>query len=87
MTATFSVVAVDATSGSSRYLADAGECACLGLPPPAVAWSPDGSLVGFTVTRLDGPKGVFAVPALGGEVERLSDEELVGGLAWQPVIG
>lgn len=80
--ATYSVVAVDATSGSSRYLADAGQCVCLGLPAPVVAWSPDGSLVGFTVP---GP-GVFAVPALGGEVERLSDEVHGGGLAWQPVI-
>lgn len=83
----FSVVAVDAASGASRPLADAGECFCvLGLPPAAVSWSPDGSLVGFTITRVDGLKGVFAVPAHGGEVERLSHEKVGGSLAWQPVV-
>ncbi len=82
----FSVVAVDAASGRVRTLADVGECFCLGLPPAAVAWSPDGSLIGFTRTQVNGLKGVFAVPALGGDAARLSDKLVGGSLAWQPVL-
>ncbi len=81
----FSVVAVDAASGSALQLAEAGECFCLGLPPGAVSWSPDGTTVGFTVTRVIGLKGIFTVPALGGKAERLNREQVGGALAWQPI--
>ncbi len=83
---TFTVVTVDATTGTRRQLAAAGECFCLGNPPPAVAWSPDGTTVGFTVTHVSGLKGMFTVPALGGDAERLNREEVGGALAWQPIV-
>jgi Tol biopolymer transport system component len=82
--ARYTVVTVDVTTGERRDLAEAGRCACLGIPPPAVAWSPDGRLVAFAGAP---PHiGLFTVPSQGGEVERLSSRRFHGRLAWQPVV-
>ena len=84
---TFSLVTVDVATGTTHPLAAAGDCFCLGRSPAAVAWSPDGRRVGFTLQTIGGGvKGVYAVPAEGGEAVRLSNEKVGGALAWQPVI-
>ena len=83
----FSVVTIDAATGATRTLADAGDCFCVGLTPAAVAWSPDGRLIGFTRQTIGGGlKGVFAVATEGGAVVRLSHTKVGTALAWQPVL-
>ena len=82
--ARYTVVTVDLTTGKTRELTDAGRCFCLGTPPPAVAWSPDGRLIAFA--GVPPRSGVYTIPAAGGEVERLSTRAFYGALAWQPVI-
>ena len=81
--ARYTVVTLDLTTGETRELTGAGRCFCLGTPPPAVAWSPDGRLI--ALAGVPPRRGVYTVPAAGGEVERLSTRAFYGALAWQPV--
>lgn len=82
--ARYAVITVDLTTGEKRRLAVAGHCYCLGTPPPAVAWSPDGSLIAFAGTT--GRRGVFTLPVQGGELTRVSAPPAYGSLAWQPLV-
>ena len=79
----YAVTTVDLSSGERRTLTGAGACFCTNRPPPAVAWSPDGRLIGFVGTG--DRAGIFAVPATGGAVERMSTQPAGGTLAWQPL--
>jgi len=77
----FTAMTVGADGGSPRPLVDAGACVCLGLAPPALAWSPDGtwvavSSVGGSVSLLS-PDGSRATQGIGDVVQ--------GDLAWQPL--
>ena len=82
--ARYAVITVDLSTGEKRRLAVAGHCYCLGTPPPAVAWSPDGSLIAFAGTAPR--RGVFTLPVQGGEVTRVSAPPAYGSLAWQPLV-
>ncbi len=80
----FTLVTVDVASGATRELTPLGTCECLGSTAPSVAWSPDGRLIGFT--GVDNYTGVFAIPAQGGELERLSTRQGGSSLAWRPAV-
>lgn len=81
--ADYKLIVVDAGAGSVRKIATLGRCTCA-AGGPAVAWSPDGELVAFT--GVGGRVGIYTVPAQDGDVERLSDEQVGGSLAWQPIL-
>ena len=81
---TFTLVTVDVASGTASELTPLGTCVCLGAAAPSVAWSPDGRLIGFT--GVDNWSGVFAIPAQGGELDRLSTRPGGSSLAWRPVL-
>lgn len=83
----FSLEVVDLDGRTTRTLTQAGECFCLGHPTPALAWSPDGRLVAYTLRTVARDKGVYTVPATGGDPDRVSRVRSVAALAWQPAQG
>ena len=86
----FTVVVVDHTSGAATTVHDAGHCYCLGLTPPAVAWSPDGELIAVATTHgVHDPggaraPGVYVVHPDGTGWTRLAVGDF-RAVAWQPL--
>lgn len=82
----FEVVVVSADGGAVQRVADAGHCACLGLAPPALAWSPDGALLAVNaVDPPGGSSGIYTVEP-DGSGWRLRHAGVFGPmLAWRPV--
>lgn len=78
------VVVVDLDTGSARLVYDAGYCACLGLPTPSVAWSPDGSLLAVATSR-GTVQGVHVIRPDGSD-DRLVDTGVFLNVAWQPLV-
>jgi len=80
----FTAMTVGRDGGSPVTLHAAGHCYCLGLSPPSLAWSPDGSLVAVATVQLREGTAVYTVRPDG------SDWHLVQAgnyeaLAWQPL--
>lgn len=83
----FTVELVDLASGRTTSLLDAGQCGCLGVAAPTLAWAPDGRTLAVAVTRAAAlPQGVYLVPVDGGEPERVASGSYAA-LAWQPLRG
>ena len=79
----FTAMTADLDTGTTHTLMYAGHCACLGLAPPTLAWSPDGSGVAVSTTKGGERPCVVLVSADGSEVEQLG-YAVVGlfALAW-----
>lgn len=77
----FTAMIVDADGGTPRTLAEAGACVCLGLAPPALAWSPDGKWI--AVSSVGG--GVSLLSPDGSRATRGIGDVVQGDLAWQPL--
>lgn len=51
----------------------------------AVEWSPDGSTIALGAhTGMSSGQRIFVVPAAGGQLRRIVDEEILDGPAWSP---
>lgn len=77
----FTAMTVSADGESPRTLVEAGACVCLGLAPPALAWSPDGKWI--AVSSVGG--GVSLLSPDGSRATRGIGDVVQGDLAWQPL--
>jgi hypothetical protein len=77
------------TDGSDlRRIRTAGRCDdCLHPVQPAVAWSPDGTLIALATPHSEpfAPQGVFVMRPDGSDVRQLSSGMYGATLAWQPL--
>ena len=83
--ARFTAMTVRPDGSDPTGLHGAGTCACVGLTPPYLTWSPDSQFVAVATTKGSGPWGVFVVHPDGTGWERVASGSF-GHLAWQPVI-
>ena len=81
----FTVMTVRADGTAPARLHEAGHCFCLGLAPPAVAWSPDGRLLAVTISQRAGGPGVFTMKTDGSDWTLLLSGRFGGRIAWQPL--
>ena len=73
-----------------QRLREVGSCYCIGIAPPAVAWSPDGHQIAVTViggrnlgsVRSD---GLYSIHPDGSGWTHLASSTAVAHLAWQPL--
>jgi hypothetical protein len=88
------LVVVDTVDKTVRKLADVGACACFGVAPPSVAWSPDGRLIAFTRIKSGPPRDPGSAVALGAWTIRPDGTALApvdsvhvmnGQLSWRPI--
>lgn len=80
----FTAMTVGRDGGSPVTLHAAGHCYCLGLSPPALAWSPDGSLVAVATVQLREGTAVYTVRP-DGSAWHLVQAGNFEALAWQPL--
>jgi Tol biopolymer transport system component len=81
----FTATAVDLATGTVTPLLDAGHCFCVGLPPPSLTWSPDGTVIAVaTTTDSEQSWGVYLVRPDGSDPKRVKIG-LYAALAWQPL--
>lgn len=83
----FTVMTVGADGTGLSEVHDAGHCVCLGLPSPALTWSPDGERLAVALAKRKGGPGVFVVAPDGSGWERLASGVYGGAIAWQPLPG
>lgn len=91
----YTLKVLDLGSGATELSRYVGGCYCLNVSPPAVAWSPDGSLIAVNVVdngRRDTKgaarnAGVHVVRPDGTGWRQLTTESATWGLAWQPSMG
>jgi Tol biopolymer transport system component len=88
---TFSLMTIRADGTQPQVLRDLGRCVCVGISPPALTWSPDGTML--AVSSIRNGRGVF--DARTGPLYLLrpdgSVEDTIGGggsihsITWQPL--
>jgi Tol biopolymer transport system component len=82
----FTAMTVSLLDGSERTLLDAGRCVCLSGTPPALAWSPDGSVIAIaSIQGAEAPGISFVTPD--GERTGSFGYAVYAALAWQPLTG
>lgn len=82
----FTVATIGRDGTGLEHLLYAGHCACLGLPAPSVAWSPDGTLIAVAATQGARSPGINLIRPDGTGLQHVAGG-YYGGVAWQPVPG
>jgi hypothetical protein len=86
---TLSTVRTDGTG--LRSLREVGACYCIGIPPPAVAWSPDGQQIAVTVIHTGRSigaarsAGLYSIHPDGTGWTVIAAAVGAGMLTWQPL--
>jgi Tol biopolymer transport system component len=81
----FTAMTVDLENGTTHTLMYAGHCACVGMWPPALTWSPDGTSVAIALRPGGTHAGTVLVSPDGSVVQQLT-YSMYNTLVWQPVI-